>query len=131
MLAEERRRLLLDLIGRRGFVSMTEMVETLGVSDSTIRRDVEALEQAGSVKRTHGGAVCAGEGRAAMPAFEERTTTKAAEKRAIGRATADLIEDGDTVLLDGGTTTFEVARALMDRPVQVVTNSLPIAQLLT
>ena len=65
-----------------------------------------------------------------MPAFDERTGTAAAEKRAIGLAAAALIEDGDTVLLDGGTTTLEIARALVGRPVQVITNSLPIAQLL-
>ena len=65
-----------------------------------------------------------------MPAFDERTGTAAAEKRAIGLAVAGLIEDDDTVLLDGGTTTLEVARALLGRRVQVVTNSLPIAQLL-
>jgi DeoR/GlpR family transcriptional regulator of sugar metabolism len=65
-----------------------------------------------------------------MPAFDERTGTAVAEKRAIGIATAALLEDGDTVLLDGGTTTLEVARALIGRRVQVVTNSLPIAQLL-
>ena len=65
-----------------------------------------------------------------MPAFEDRTQTAIAEKQAIGRATAALLEDGDTVLLDGGTTTLEVARALLGRQVQVVTNSLPIAQLL-
>ena len=57
------------------------------------------------------------------------TSSAAAEKRAIGRATAALVDDGDTILLDGGTTTFEVARALLGRPVQVVTNSIPIAEL--
>ena len=101
----------------------------LGVSESTIRRDLEALDLAGSIKRTHGGAVYTGEVRS-MPAFDERTGTAAAEKRAIGLAAAALLEDGDTVLLDGGTTTLEVARALIGRRVQVVTNSLPIAQLL-
>jgi DeoR/GlpR family transcriptional regulator of sugar metabolism len=65
-----------------------------------------------------------------MPPFDERTATAAAEKRAIGQAAAARLEDGDTVLLDGGTTTLEVARALVGRRVQVVTNSLPIAQLL-
>jgi DeoR/GlpR family transcriptional regulator of sugar metabolism len=65
-----------------------------------------------------------------MPAFDERTGTAAGEKRAIGQAAAALVEDGDTVLLDGGTTTLEVARALVGRRLQVVTNSLPIAQLL-
>src|SRR4051812_6258706 len=130
MLAETRRRLLLDLLTRQGFATLDELVKALGVSESTVRRDLETLDQAGSVKRTHGGAVYAGEVRA-MPALEDRVTTAAAEKQAIGRATAALIEDGESVLLDGGTTTLEVARALIGRPLQVVTNSLPIAQLLT
>lgn len=129
MLAETRRRLLVDLIARQGFATLDELVRALGVSESTVRRDLEALDQAGSVKRTHGGAVYSGEVRA-MPALEDRATSAAPEKQAIGRAMAALIEDGESVLLDGGTTTLEVARALAGRPIQVVTNSLPIAQLL-
>ena len=66
-----------------------------------------------------------------MPALDDRATANADEKRAIGRAVAELIDDGETVLLDGGTTTLEVARALVGRPLQIVTNSLPIAALLT
>src|SRR5579875_2808344 len=129
MLPEPRRRRLLELITRQGFATLDELVRVLGVSESTIRRDLEVLDLSGSVKRTHGGAVYAGEVRS-MPAFDERTGTAAAEKRAIGQAAAALLQDGDTVLLDGGTTTWEVARALVGRRVQVVTNSLPIAQLL-
>ena len=129
MLAETRRQQLLDLIVRRGFATLDELVRALGVSESTIRRDLEALDLAGTIKRTHGGAICSEEIRT-MPTLEERSHTQAAEKRAIGLATAALIEDGDTVLLDGGTTTLEVARALAGRAIQVVTNSLPIAQLL-
>lgn len=129
MLAEPRRRLLLEQISRQGYATLDQLVKSLGVSESTVRRDLEALDLAGSVKRTHGGAVYAGEVRS-MPAFDDRTGTAADEKRAIGIAAAALIEDGDTVLLDGGTTTLEVARALLGRPVQVVTNSLPIAQLM-
>jgi DeoR/GlpR family transcriptional regulator of sugar metabolism len=128
MLAETRRRKLLDLINRQGFASLEDLVKASGVSESTVRRDLETLDSSGAVKRTHGGAVCSAEVRA-MPAFEERTTAAAAEKQAIGKAAANLVSDGDTVLLDGGTTTLEVARALAGRPVQVVTNSLPIAQL--
>jgi DeoR/GlpR family transcriptional regulator of sugar metabolism len=64
-----------------------------------------------------------------MPAHDDRELSAAAEKRAIGRAIGQLIDDGETVLLDGGTTTLEVARAIVGRPIQVVTNSLPIAQL--
>src|SRR5436305_1294476 len=130
MLAETRRRLLLELISRQGFATLDALVKALGVSESTVRRDLEALDLAGAVKRTHGGAVYSGEVRG-MPALEDRVGTANAEKVAIGRAAAALLRDGDTVLLDGGTTTLEVARALVGRPVQVVTNSLPIAQLLT
>jgi DeoR family fructose operon transcriptional repressor len=129
MLAETRRQRLLELIARQGYATLDELVRGLKVSESTVRRDLEALDLSGSVKRTHGGAVYAGEVRS-MPAFDERTGTEAAEKRAIGQSAAALLEDGDTVLLDGGTTTLEVARALIGRRVQVVTNSLPIAQLL-
>ncbi|MDR3632716.1 MAG: DeoR/GlpR family DNA-binding transcription regulator [Isosphaeraceae bacterium] len=129
MLAETRRRLLLDRIARQGFATLEELVKAVGVSESTVRRDLEALDLAGSVKRTHGGAVFSGEVRS-MPALEDRQHAATAEKQAIGRATAALLEEGDTVLLDGGTTTYEVARALVGRSVQVVTNSLPIAQLL-
>jgi len=129
MLAETRRQRLLEMITRQGYATLDELVKVLSVSESTIRRDLEALDLAGSIKRTHGGAVYSGEVRS-MPAFDERTSTAAAEKRAIGLAAAALLQDGDTVLLDGGTTTLEVARALIGRRVQVVTNSLPIAQLL-
>jgi DeoR/GlpR family transcriptional regulator of sugar metabolism len=129
MLAETRRQRLLDLITRQGFATLDELVRVLAVSESTIRRDLEVLDLAGSIKRTHGGAVYTGEVRL-MPPFDERTGTAAAEKRAIGQTAAALLQDGDTVLLDGGTTTLEVARALLGRRVQVVTNSLPIAQLL-
>ncbi len=129
MLAEARRRSLLTLISKRGFATLEDLVASVGASESTIRRDLEALDHAGSIKRTHGGAVCTGEVRS-MPALDDRAATATAEKRAIGLAAASLVRDGDTVLLDGGTTTLEVARALIGRPVQVVTNSLPIATLL-
>lgn len=128
MLVETRRRHLLDFINQRGFATLEDLVASLNVSESTVRRDLEVLDQAGAIKRTHGGAVCAGEVRS-MPAHDDRATTMHREKVAIGQAAAALVRDGDTVLLDGGTTTLEVARALLGRPVQIVTNSLPIAQL--
>lgn len=129
MLVETRRRALLDLVNRQGFATLEELVRATKASESTIRRDLEAMDQAGEIKRTHGGAVCSGDVRA-MPALDDRATSATEEKMAIGQAIAELIEDGETVLLDGGTTTLEVARALVGRPLQVVTNSLPIAALL-
>ncbi len=130
MLAEARRRLLLNRISLQGFATLEDLVASVRASESTIRRDLEALDLAGSIKRTHGGAICIGEVRA-MPALDDRATAAPDEKRLIGRTAAALVRDGDTILLDGGTTTLEVARALIGRPVQVVTNSLPIAGLLT
>lgn len=129
MLPEARRRLLLNRIAQQGFATLEDLVAHVGASESTIRRDLEALDLAGAIKRTHGGAVVSGDVRS-MPALDDRVTAAPEEKVAIGRATAALVLDGDTVLLDGGTTTLEVARALIGRPVQVVTNSLPIAQIL-
>src|ERR1700744_2312874 len=96
MLPEPRRRRLMEMISRQGYATLEELVRVLGVSESTIRRDLELLDLSGSVKRTHGGAVYAGEVRA-MPPFDERTETAAAEKRAIGLAAAALLDDGDTV----------------------------------
>src|SRR5262249_23129932 len=120
MLAEARRRLMMNLISQQGFASLEGLVSSIGVSESTVRRDLEALELLGAVQRTHGGAVLPGDTRN-LPALEERTAIAANEKRAIGAAAAALVNDGDSVLLDGGSTTLEVARALAGRPVHVVT----------
>jgi DeoR family fructose operon transcriptional repressor len=129
MLVDERRRSLTQIIAKKGFVSLRELAEELEASESTIRRDLEALDGAGTIRRTHGGAMMATEV-VSIPAFEDRSRACASEKRSIGCAAAGLISDGETLLLDGGTTTFELARQIAGRSVQVVTNSLPIANLL-
>src|SRR3954453_14811144 len=89
MLPETRRRILIDLVARQGFATLDELVKSLGVSESTVRRDLEALNLGGSVKRTHGGAVYSAEVRT-MPALDERMASATAEKEAIGRAAAAL-----------------------------------------
>jgi DeoR/GlpR family transcriptional regulator of sugar metabolism len=124
----ERRGRLLDLIRVRGFAALEELVRELGVSESTIRRDLDALEEQGAAKRTHGGVLYAG-GMPRLAEFDERQPSHWAAKRAIAVKAAEVINDGETVLLDGGTTTYEVARLLVGRSLQVVTNSLPVANL--
>jgi DeoR family fructose operon transcriptional repressor len=124
----ERRSRLLDLVRIRGFAALDELVRELGVSESTVRRDLDALEEQGSAKRTHGGVLYAG-GMPRLAEFDERQPAHWAAKRAIAVRTAEVIGDGETVLLDGGTTTYEVARLLVGRSLQVVTNSLPVANL--
>lgn len=130
MVIEQRRHQLLELINERGYATLAELVSALNVSESTIRRDLEALDQAGLARRTHGGAVCSAELKT-MPALEDRAASMSGEKSLIGRAAAGLVADGESVLLDGGTTTLEVARALCGRPLQIVTNSLPIATMVS
>jgi DeoR/GlpR family transcriptional regulator of sugar metabolism len=128
VLLEERRQRVLDLISRKGFISLEELAGAIHFSASTIRRDLDFWDKQGRVKRTHGGAIYVGDG-SPLPALEERSASQIDEKRRIARAAAARIRDGDAILLDGGTTTLEVARLLAGRPLQIVTNSLPIANL--
>lgn len=129
MTADERRQQLAEMLARRGFADLSVLVAELGVSESTIRRDLSQLEEEGIVRRTHGGAVFISDRFSALN-YALRESTAVAQKQAIGQAAAALIEDGETILLDGGTTTFQIARNLLTRELQVVTNSLPIANLL-
>ena len=128
MIVEERRQKVIDLVSERGFIALGDLAKELQASESTIRRDLDYLDQQGFVKRTHGGAVFQG-GEHVLPALEERAQRELEEKRQIAQAAAARIRDGDAILLDGGTTTLEVARLLVGRPLQIVTNSLPIANL--
>ncbi len=129
MTADERRQQLSELLARRGFADLAVLVKELGVSESTVRRDLSQLEEEGVVRRTHGGAVFVSD-RFSVLNYAARESAAVDEKQAIGRMAASLIRDGETILLDGGTTTFQVARCLVTRSLQVVTNSLPIANLL-
>jgi DeoR family transcriptional regulator, fructose operon transcriptional repressor len=128
MLVEDRRKQVLELVKGRGFITLTDLARELGVSESTARRDLDHWEGRGVLKRVHGGAMSAEDGQG-LPALEARANTQVAEKRQIARAAADRVRDGEAILLDGGTTTLELARLLVGRPLQVVTNSLPIANL--
>ncbi len=129
-LAETRRKELLERIRQRGFAPLSELAETLDVSESTVRRDLDVLEESGVAKRTHGGVYYTGPS-PQLPHFDRRQATQLEQKRQIAQVAAELIEEGDTVLLDGGSTTYELARLLVDRALQVVTNSLPVANLFT
>jgi len=127
MLPDERRRKIAAFAEERGFVSLQELVLHIESSESTIRRDLEYLDGIGQVRRTRGGCAFVGE---SLTGFEERQYKSSAEKMAIADAAAGLIGSDETVILDGGTTTLEVARRLSGKSLQVVTNSLPIASLL-
>jgi DeoR/GlpR family transcriptional regulator of sugar metabolism len=128
MLLDQRRQEILNVIESSGFVSLQHLAEKVGASDSTVRRDLEYLERIGQIRRTRGGAAYVGE---SITTLDERSVQALPEKQAIGKVAASLVGAGETVFLDGGTTTLEVARHLTGRALQVVTNSLPVATLLS
>lgn len=125
---ETRRARLRELIRSQGFVSIPDLRAALDVSESTIRRDLDYLESEGEAQRTHGGVFSTGP-TASMRLFEDRRAGQWERKRQIAIAASRLIENHDTLLLDGGSTTYELARQLVGRPLQIVTNSLPLANL--
>lgn len=106
-------------------LSVTDLAETFKVSIATIRRDLSHLQDQRLVTRTYGGAALQHHPRAELP-MVERVATHVEAKQAIGRAAAGLVEDGDLLILDSGSTTEQLAIALGDRPVSVITNGLRI-----
>lgn len=129
-MSEHRRGELRRIVQTRGFASLAELAETLAVSESTVRRDVDVLERLGEAKRTHGGVFWTGSPDK-MRVFDSRGDDSSVHKRQIAAAAAGQILDGETILLDGGSTTYEIARQLVNRRLQIVTNSLPVATLMS
>jgi DeoR family fructose operon transcriptional repressor len=127
VLVDERRQTILQIIEKKGFVSLAQLMDLVGASDSTIRRDLEVLDGSGQIRRTRGGAAYIGE---SLTSFDIRRTKATEQKERIAEAAAALVQTGETVILDGGTTTLEVARELAGRSLQVVTNSIPIVNAL-
>lgn len=119
--------MILDLLRQRRLVKTGDLAEQLAVSDETIRRDLERLERQGLVRRVHGGAtVPAGTG--LEPPYDSRAAINIDEKQRIGAVAASMVSDGDTLLIDIGTTTLEFAKCLRDkRDLTVLTNSMPTA----
>ena len=128
-MVSRRRGELLKLLDGRGMLPIAEVAAALGISAETARRDIRALVEAGSAVRSHGAVGLAGQTGEAP--FDRRMRENAAGKRAIARAVAAGIADGASVMLDTGTTTSFIARALLrHRRLMVVTNSSDIARIL-
>lgn len=128
MQPEERQHRISEYLQRVEFASLEEIAEHMKASISTIRRDLTLLEAGGTVQRTHGGA------RIAVPrsdefTFSSRDTHQLSEKEAIGMACAALIQPNQSIIIDAGTTVYHVARYLENKAPQIITNSLPVANL--
>jgi DeoR/GlpR family transcriptional regulator of sugar metabolism len=131
MLARQRQATILDLVRHRGGVRVSDLVREFGVSDMTVRRDLEALAERGLVAKVHGGATVAESPATDEPGFAVKSARQLAEKDAIARHAARLVRPGSAVALSAGTTTAALARHLAGVPgITVVTNSVPVADVL-
>jgi DeoR/GlpR family transcriptional regulator of sugar metabolism len=126
----ERQRELTRLLKRNGRLSVAQICEQFGISEATARRDLEALSEEGRIQRVHGGAILVRQAAPEEPILS-RSHEQEDEKERIGRATAALVQDGETIFLGSGTTVLQVAQHLVTRNLTVITNSLPVINLMT
>ena len=126
----ERQQHILDLIEKRNSISVSELCQLLGVSDMTIRRDLRSLSKAGLLERVYGGALLR-RGRSYEPPYITRMAENIEKKEIIGRRAAALVDDGDSIALDVGTTTLELAKSLRSASnLTIITASVHIANIL-
>ncbi|MBY8874348.1 DeoR/GlpR family DNA-binding transcription regulator [Micromonospora sp. PLK6-60] len=131
MLARQRQAAILDRVRAAGGVRVSDLAGEFGVSDMTIRRDLDTLHERGLLAKVHGGATLALPGSTDEPGFAAKSVRQPAEKAAIAARAATLVRPGAAIALSAGTTTAELARRLVDVPgLTVVTNSLPVAEVL-
>ncbi len=128
----ERRRQITDMLKSRGSVQVTSLSDQFGVSMQTIRKDLNFLEMHGVAARAYGGAIAAEVVNIAEPPIEAKRVTHTEEKERIGRMAAALVEPGDSIMLDSGTTAMQIARFLPDEEdITVVTNDFGVLGVLS
>ena len=129
MKAAIRRVKIRQMLETQEFVDLGTLCRELDASESSIRRDLAALETEGVIKRVYGGAMNVQPSSSHLLDFAWRSSQMGEEKKRIAKMTAGLVQDGQTILLDGGSTVAEVARELVNRSLHIMTNSLPIADI--
>ncbi|WP_146810632.1 DeoR/GlpR family DNA-binding transcription regulator, partial [Aneurinibacillus danicus] len=123
---EHRKRTILKKLVTEEKIYVPDLAETLNVSSETIRRDLDRLEKEGKLKKVYGGAILANADRLEPP-FAQKTIINQAEKRAIAKQAASLIEDGDIIMIGNGTTPLEIVRFLSDKKnITLITHSAPV-----
>ncbi len=127
MIAEERRKIILEKIKSNNSVSVQELSKEFGITEVTIRRDLDLLDQQGLVKRSHGGAIIVNQNVGVESEFEIRRDRKMAAKERIGRKAAAMVSPGDCIGIDIGTTTYEMSKYVKKTDnITVVTASIPV-----
>jgi DeoR/GlpR family transcriptional regulator of sugar metabolism len=130
MLAQQRQAAILERVRTAGGVRVSELVAEFGVSDMTIRRDLESLAERGLLSKVHGGATSIRAGSTDEPGFAAKSIRQRTEKAAIAARAAELVSPGIAIALSAGTTTAELAQRLVGVPaLTVVTNSIPVADI--
>jgi DeoR/GlpR family transcriptional regulator of sugar metabolism len=130
-LARQRQTMILERVREEGAVRVADLVRALGVSDMTIRRDLEVLHERGLIEKVHGGATAIEGSSQFEPGFTVKSTLMQTEKSAIAAAAASLVSPGTAIAISAGTTTFALARRLVDiAGLTVLTNSVPVADVL-
>lgn len=128
MLAAERQRLIAKSVAARGVAKVNDLAQELGVSEMTIRRDIDVLSETGRVRKVHGGAVSPETGLTFEPGFKANVETHLAAKQAIAAHALTFVRPGMTIGVTAGSTTYQLAEGLAARgPLTVVTNSFPFA----
>jgi DeoR family transcriptional regulator, ulaG and ulaABCDEF operon transcriptional repressor len=127
-----------DLLAAHGFLSIADLMAATGVSAASARRDAGRLAAAGYGERVYGGIQAVGgafsrpmiQGSLETPAFDVSRTINVEAKRAIARRALEMCVDGDAIIINGGTTTFQMAEFLRDTRLEILTNSYPLAEFL-
>ncbi|MGG1552177.1 DeoR/GlpR family DNA-binding transcription regulator [Paenibacillus ferrarius] len=127
MLVAERYEKIVQVVNERGSIRVSELSELCQVTEETIRRDLDRLEQDGRLRRSHGGAVSIKENQTSEIPFLERETMFSEEKKRIAREAIQLIQPHDRIILDASTTAWYMASLLPDIPLTVLTNSIKVA----
>jgi DeoR/GlpR family transcriptional regulator of sugar metabolism len=131
MLARQRQTLILERVREDGGVRVADLARDLGVSDMTVRRDLELLHNRGLIEKVHGGATTVAGSALFEPGFAAKSVLQEPEKEAIAEAAVGLIAAGTAIGISAGTTTYSLAKRLVDVPgLTVVTNSVPVADVL-
>ena len=129
MQSSDRRMSIYAILQQDKKVVVNELAAKFGVTKMTIRRDLSFFEKQGIVKTTYGGAYLTS-GASVEPSFQLKSIQMVDDKHLIGQKAAELVEDGDTIIIDCGTTTLALAQFIFDKKIMVITNSVPVVNLL-